>query len=459
MPEDRPLEARIDPRDVPTGTPDPPAAEAPPVMPAGPVAGPDRIHALDLLRGFALLGILLLNVWAYGMPFPAAMNPHLVGWDSNLDRIMYVIVHMTAYTKTMPIFSMLFGAGILLLATRIETRGRKPAGFVVRRQFWLLVFGLLHAYLLWSGDILVPYAVAGLVVYLFRRRRPRTLLVLALVCFAVPKLIAQGGGYYMEKAETLAAEARLAEAAGDTLTAEQAKALEIIRNNGPAWNPTAGQVAEKAAIMRGPYPDLVAHEAGELLVMHAFLYPVFVGWNLVGYMLLGMVLLRNGVLTGARTPRFYARMAGICYGIGVPLSLLGLWFFDTHPDRFAAMFRWGFPLVDVAGPLVALGHVALVARAARTGLWPGLQARLRAVGRMAFSNYIAHTVICTTIFLGFGFAQWGAWNRTALMGLALAIWALQLWWSPLWLARFRFGPLEWLWRSLSYRKRQPFLVR
>ena len=456
MQDDRPIEPETDLTPAPEESIE--EAPPPPPEPAAPVTGRERSLTLDLRRGVALLGIRVINVWAYAMPFPAAMNPNLAAFDAPLDRVMYLVVFMTVYTKTMPIFSMLFGAGILLLATRQEERGGKAGRFVLRRQWWLLVFGLVHSYLMWNGDILVPYAFAGTLVFLFRRKRPRTLLILALLSFMVPKLLAQAGGWYMQKMEVVAVEAEAIRDADGDLTAEQRRALEMTEENGPAWNPSPEKIEELTDVRRGPYAGMVAHNAGETLLMHLFMYPVFIGWNLVGYMLLGMMLFKTGVLTGERSPGFFGRMAVIFYGLGIPLSIYNVWIYDRYPDSFATILRWGFPLTDIAGPLVALGHIALLILAFKSGWFPALQDRLRAVGRMAFSNYIAHTVICTTIFYGHGFAQWGGWSRLELMGLVLVIWALQLWWSPWWLARFRFGPLEWLWRSLTYGKRQAFRI-
>ena len=132
-----------------------------------------------------------------------------------------------------------------------------------------------------------------------------------------------------------------------------------------------------------------------------------------------------------------------------------LWVYDNQ-FQMIEMMRYGFPMASISGPLVGLGHIALVALAQQRGWFSGLQARLRAAGRMAFTNYIAHTLIFTTVFFGFGLKLFGAFGRLPLLIMVFAVWILQLWWSPWWLARYRFGPLEWLWRSLTYRRRQPF---
>jgi len=425
--------------------------------PPTPVTRTDRIEVLDLLRGFAVLGILLVNIWAYGLPFPASLNPRLVGFDTFGDRIVHGFVYMVALTKTMPIFSMLFGAGIVLFAQRLEARGRKPAGFFVRRQLWLLVFGLVHAYLLWNGDILVPYAVIGLILYRLRRRRPRTLLILAVLVILVGKGAAQLGGFFMEKMQVEGQAAEVALAAGEELDEGQERMLEMWRKQDPdqQWNPSAEEIDELKATMHGGYLEILTHHAPETAAMHFTMYPALVGWNIAGYMLLGMMLFKMGVLIGERSAGFYVRMAAICYGIGVPLALYGLWFFDTHTESFVPIMTIGIPIVDISGPLVALGHIALLNLVWRRGWRGDFATRLRAAGRMAFTNYIAQTLICTTLFHGWGFGLWGALNRLELLGVVVAIWALQLWWSPVWLSRYRFGPLEWVWRSLTYRSRQP----
>jgi uncharacterized protein len=433
------------------------ATPAPPGDPAIPVTRGDRILTLDLMRGFAVLGILLVNIWAYGLAFPAALNPNLVGLGSAADRAVYALVFMVALNKTMPIFSMLFGAGIVLFAQRKEDRGHKPAGFFVRRQLWLLVFGLIHAYLLWNGDILVPYAMIGLILYRLRKRRPRTLLILAILAMIVPQVGLQFGAGFMENMRTQALEAEAAQAVGDTLTAEQERALDMWNQQGPTWTPTAADLEELKEITQGNYPGIVAHYAPETALSHLFMYPLIIGWNIAAYMLLGMMLFKTGVLTGERNARFYTRMALIFYGLGLPAALVIMGLYDTRFE-FLFMMRYGFPLAGFTGLLVALGHIALVALAFKQGWFAGLQRRLKAAGRMAFSNYILQTLICTTVFFGYGLGLHGELNRPVLLGMVILIWILQLWLSPWWLRRYRFGPLEWVWRSLTYRSRQPFRI-
>ena len=424
---------------------------------AAPVQADQRIVTLDLLRGFAVLGILLVNMWAYALPFPASLNPHMLGFDTVSDRLVHLLVFMISYTKTMPIFAILFGAGILLFTQRQEDRGNKPAKLFLRRQFWLLVIGLAHAYLIWNGDILVPYATTGVIVFFLRKRSTRTLLILAIVALIIPKLGAQAGSLFMEKMQVEAEAGLVAEAEGRDLTTGQMRARDQWVDIDKEWNPTPEDLEETQSIMRGGYWNMVTHYAPETMIMHLFMYPMFINWNLGSFMLLGMVLFRTGVLTGEKSALFYRKMAFSCYALGLPLSLLALWVFNTQ-FNLIAMIRWGFPLMNISGPLVALGHIALLCLAWKLGWLGSFQYRLMAVGRMAFTNYLTQTLICGALFFGFGFGLFGALHRPALLAVTVAIWALQLWWSPWWLARFRFGPLEWLWRSLTYGRWQPFYI-
>ncbi|MCP4571726.1 MAG: DUF418 domain-containing protein [bacterium] len=441
--------------DDPENQAEAPDEPAPPAEPAAPALGDDRIASLDVVRGFALLGILLVNAWAYGLPFPAAMNPAMVGLDSLTDRIVYVFVHMFAYSKTMPIFSMLFGAGIVLFATRAEAKGNKPAGYFAGRQLWLLVFGLLHAYLLWNGDILVPYAVVGLIVYLFRKKRPRTLIILAVLSLLVIRGVETGFGFFLEFVEGQAHEAELALAADEPLTEWQERSQEIWEGTGPTWNPSAEDIEELATVKRGDYAGIISHMAPETVMMHLFMYPLTASWAIAGFMLLGMALFKTGAFSGERSTGFYRKLAGAGYGLGFPLALVGMWLHFTRFENMGWMLTHSSPFVEVGGMLVALGHIAVLVLVVKSGAMGAVCRRLAAVGRMAFTNYIAHTLICTTVFYGYGFGRFAAWDRLALLGLTVAIWVLQLWWSTWWLARFRFGPLEWVWRTLTYRKRQP----
>jgi uncharacterized protein len=428
---------------------------------ASPVALKERIRSLDVLRGIAVLGILLVNVWAYALIFPASVMPGYVDCNSPLDRAVVLLTWLVAYTKFMPIFSMLFGAGVVLFTERIVARGEKPRNLFFRRQLWLLLFGLVHAYLLWAGDILVPYAVVGMIVYLFRKKRPRTLIVLGILATLVPVALNLGSAVFMAQLQTAGEEAQAVSESGERLTEEQQEALDGWREMRATMMPTMEDIEEREAIMRSGYGTFLESNVPEVAMMHFFLYPVFAGWQIGGMMLIGMALYKTGVLAGERSNGFYLRMLSICYVVGLPLVVVGFLISDSNPNDMIVQMRTSFPLNVVSGPTVALGHIALIVLAVKKAWLGWLEPRFAAAGRMAFTNYISQTLICVTLFYGYGigFGLFGTMNRIQLLAVAIVIWILQLWWSPLWLGRFRFGPLEWLWRSLTYGHRQPLRLQ
>lgn len=440
-------EERPAPIDDPEPTPD--------QIPPAPVDQRDRIRSLDVLRGVAVLGILLVNVWAYGLVFPASTSPRYVGANTPLDQAVVFFVWMVAYTKFLPVFSMLFGAGVVLFSERVEARGLKARGLFFSRQLWLLVLGLVHAYLLWNGDILVPYAICGMIVFVLRRKKPRTLVIVGVALILVPLALGQVGGFFVEMAQRDGEAAEAVLASGGELTAGQQQALDAWREQRKTWSPTSGDTQEVIDAMRSSYGVMLEHTVPETLMLHAVLYPLLYNWIIAGLMLIGMALYTTGILSGDRADSFYARAAAVCYAVGLPVVAAAFFIDIAVGDRAAMQVRLVFPMQQLSGSTVALGHVALIVLAARRGWLGFLEPRFAAAGRMAFSNYIAQTLICITIFYGFGFGLFHAMNRLELLGVAVAISALELWWSPWWLARFRFGPLEWLWRSLTYRRLQP----
>ena len=193
---------------------------------AGPVAGDERIASLDVLRGVAVLGILVMNIYAFAMPFPAYTNPYVMGGTDPLNLGVWIVTHVLFDQKFMTIFSMLFGAGIVLMAERATARGRAFGGMFFRRQIWLLLIGALHAYLIWFGDILFFYALIGMLAFLFRKHSPRTLIVTACVLLCVPPLINYASSFYMENLMSDAAEIEARADTGVDLSAEEQATLD-----------------------------------------------------------------------------------------------------------------------------------------------------------------------------------------------------------------------------------------
>lgn len=423
---------------------------------AAPVAAAERVAAVDTLRGFALLGILAMNIAAFAWPFSAYDNPDLgVIGSVEANRASWLVSHLVFSGKMMSLFSMLFGAGLALMSGRADKRGASIRGVYYRRIGWLIVFGLIHGYLIWSGDILFAYGLCGLFLYPFRHKAPRTLIALGAGLILFSTLAMWGLGYGMAwfggRAEALVARQQ----AGEALTEEEAKQVEGWAEMRGMFQPTPEQFAEEVATFRGGFREILPKRAAETAGFQFFYLPTIGFWGIGGRMLLGMGLMKLGVFAAARSRRFYVLLALAGYGVGLPLTIAGA--AETWAKGFdmLATMAGGQVLSALGTVPVALGHAAVVMLVVQSGAIAWLRDRLAAVGRMALTNYLVQSLICTTIFYGYGLGYFGRLDRPALWLVVLSIWALQLWYSPIWLARFRYGPAEWLWRTLTYGRFQP----
>ena len=396
---------------------------------AGAAAG--RIDALDVLRGFAVLGILVVNVQAFAMPGAAYFNPTAYGDLEGTNLHVWVVGRLLADQKFMTIFSMLFGASIVLMTERAEARG-DARRVHYRRMGWLLVIGLLHAHLLWSGDILFLYAVCGMLVYPLRRQPPGRLLVLGVAMLAIASAWSVVTGLSLpywpeEERASFAAE---------------------------VWQPTPEMLAGEISAYRGGWLDQQPLRSARALEFETFVLMTWGLWRAGGLMLIGMALFRRGVFSAERSSRFYSALILVAAVIGLPLVAAGI----------AIDFARGWPLWSFflgvqfnywPSIAVGLGYVGAVMLACRTRALHATTRPFAAVGRTALSNYLLQTILCTTLFNGHGLGWFGSVDRVGQAGVVVAVWAVQLVASPLWLRRFRYGPAEWAWRSLTYGTRLP----
>ncbi len=422
---------------------------------AGPVTGAERIESLDVLRGVSILGILVMNIYAYAMPFSAYSNPLLMGGTDALNLGTWFFTHILFDQKFLSIFALLFGAGIILMTDRAEAAGAKFGRIFYRRQFFMMLLGAVHAYLIWFGDILFMYAAVGMLAYLFRNLRSRTLIIVACFLLPVTLLLSYGMGSQIEKTKIEVAEATELQAAGETLTTEQEKLLEEWTEMRAFMAPDSETVQKDVEIHQGGYVDITVHRVPTAAMMQVFGFFFFGLWRVLALMLIGMALMKTGVLSGERTTGFYRLTMLICYGIGISLTVFSAIDLNAHAyDSTYAMQNGG--LANYIGSIiVGLGHVGLILLLIKTGFVRRLLDRFAAVGRMALTNYLMHSVILTMVFYGYGLGLYGEIPRFWQMGFVVAVIVLQLGTSPWWLARYRFGPVEWLWRSLTYWQRQP----
>ena len=404
---------------------------------AQPVTAPtrltERIVAIDILRGFALLGILIMNIQGFAMPAAAYSNPSVYGDLTGANRWVWMLSHIFADQKFMTIFSLLFGAGIVLMSEKLDARGQRAWGLHYRRTFWLLLIGLAHAYLLWSGDILVVYALCGFWVYWLRRLRPGWQMALGILVVSIPALILLATSLTM-----------------------QFTPPEMLQELGADWQPASETIAEEVASYRGGWLTQMDARVPATVEFQTFGLLFWALWRAGGLMLMGMALFRWGVLTGSCSRRFYAGMVFLGLAIGLPVVSWGVvqnfannWTMEYSQFGLGAQANyWGSLFVSAA-------YIGLLMLFARSRALPWLQNALAAVGRTALSNYLLQTILATAIFYGHGLGLFGSVIRVGQIGIVAAIWAFQLVASPLWLRHYRFGPLEWLWRSLSYWRFQP----
>lgn len=369
----------------------------------GATVGAERITTLDAVRGVAVLGILVMNAVAFGLGEAAYTNLESDGSRTWLDWAVGAFGEIFVDQKFMGLFSMLFGAGIVLFAERAAAKGRRSALLSLWRNGLLFVIGLAHI-ALWDGDVLLLYALCSPVLLAMRKLPPKVLVALGAGCFAAVAVTSW--------------------AVQSSLRSYSAVLIDF-------WH-------------YGDYYGVVGTW---------FLVDIF--GRALGAMLIGAALYRTGILSGQRAPGFYRAMAAWGLGVGLPLSITG----------FALMAGTGYDIDwAIAGTIpntvatapICLGYMSLIAlwNAARPS---SLRERIRATGRMALTNYLAQTVlgvlILTTLLADVSL------TRSTVAAFVIAVWALQLWWSKAWLDRFAFGPVEWLWRCATYRRWQPLRTR
>jgi uncharacterized protein len=409
-----------------------------------------RIESLDFVRGCALFGILLMNIVGMGLG-PAYDNPTILGGDKGLDLQTWQFFNIGFEGTQRALFSMLFGAGVILFSSRAEASGRPDhADLYFRRNLLLILFGLVNAWiLLWLGDILFYYGVTALVLYAFRKLPARTLLIIGLAAFALGA--AWSGLEVRGKLQAYHASQAAQAVPEKARTAEQKKAIETWQEqsiNGPP--PPA--VAEMRKGMTAGY--FSAQRTLAPVIKH------FQSWNLYRYffdffgmMMLGMALYRFGILTlEARTRTYLVMMIG-GYIVGLPMNI-----YEARLIMANGFNSLGYAeanvTYDFSRVFMTMGHLGLLMLFQRSGILPWLRRAMAAVGRMALTNYLTHSLVALTIFVWLGY--WGTLQRHQLYYIVAAIWLAQLILSPIWLRYFHFGPVEWLWRALTYGKRPPF---
>jgi uncharacterized protein len=404
----------------------------------------ERIGTLDAIRGVAVLGILLMNIVDLAMPGYAYYDPYYYGGADGVNFATWAINYALFDGKMRGLFTMMFGASTVLIAERALKSGESPARIHYARMFWLLVFGMIHVSFIWYGDILVLYSVAGMIAFIAWRWSVRTLIATGVVLLAVKLILASLAFTSLHDLQ----EAAQQPDASVTVRQEWQAAQEAM-----TFPPPQTQLDG----YRGSYIDAFKARAPITMYILTEAHPLAMT-DTLALIALGMALFRLGFFSGAWSTRTYRRIALWGFAICVPLHIpLILW---NDADRFSPITLHLTEALHLTllRPWLVLSHASLVVLFMRSGAARWLADRLIAVGRMAFSNYIAMSVICVLLFHGYGLGLYGLLERWQCYLIVPLIWAALLLWSKPWLERHAYGPLEWLWRALT-RGQRPTLAR
>lgn len=420
-----------------------------------PIETQERVTALDIMRGFVLCGILLMNINGFGLA-NAYGDPTISGGSTGWNLYTWIATNMFFEGTMRGLFSLLFGVGMFILLDRMDKRhaGIKGADIYFRRLTWLLLFGVLHAYLLiWSGEILFNYALMGFLVYSFRRLPPKKLIIIAVVLFSIGTL--WNFMEYKGKAEMLETveKATALKAEGKELDKDQKGALkewEQIQEDRSPEN-----ISFYNESMRKGYLDVVAFNAPIVFKWKTYGPYRYDVWDVLSMMLLGIALFKLKILSGEKPVRFYLAMVLIGYSIGLTVN-----YFETTNilnNNFSYLsFYQSNITYDLGRVPVAMGHIGMIMLFSKLNVLGWLKYAISCVGKMALTNYLTHSVICMIIFTGVGFGLFGKLERYELLYVVFSIWIFQLIISPIWLKYFHYGPAEWVWRRLSYFNDPPF---
>ena len=398
-----------------------------------PTSQKERIISLDILRGFAVLGILIMNIQSFSMIGAAYINPYAHGDISETNKIVWLLSHIFASSKFISIFSILFGAGMILFIEKLKSKGINSISLHFRRTLWLLIFGLAHAYLLWHGDILVAYAVCALFIVWFRNKKPRTLFIIG-ACFIAVSLLS------------------------NFMTGISIPYMDEATRTGllQSWQPTSEMISHEINAYRGSFITQIPTRFFAALKMQTFLFIFYIGWEVAGIMLIGMGLYKLDILSGKKSNRFYSALCITGLTIGLLLTTTGFYQNTQHNFSYDYSFFLGSQYNRIGSICMSIGYIGVVMLLINNFKKNWISRGLQAMGQTALSNYLIQSIICSFIFYGHGLGLYEKVELWQQVFFVLGIWIIQLIVSPIWLRYFHFGPFEWIWRSLTYWKIQKF---
>lgn len=429
---------------------------------AAPISQQERIIFLDSLRGIAILGILLMNIPGFGLPY-AAIGDFSMQPQGDLNYFFWYVFGPGVFEGSMRgLFSMLFGAGMFIFISRLEKRttGLMAAELFMRRQLWLLVFGLFHAYILfWFWDVLFHYAVCGIVLFAFRRLQPKYLFIAAAFCL-LAMTANENKNLYRDKKMICKGEliAKI-DTTTTKLTDKQKEQLGEMTELKESSTPEGKKkkIDKQIAAVTGSFSELYKERSKAAERSETFGVYYWAIWDVSLFMLLGLAFFKLGILQGEAKTKVYAWMAILGLVLGLPLSYLFVNYDVSHNFNWFQITKTKpFDFYEIQRFVHSIGIFGLIMLIYKSGWFKWLFALMRPVGQMAFTNYLTQSIMCGFFFLGIGLGYFGKLEYHQLFYVVGTVWLIQIVWSHIWLRYFRFGPLEWLWRSLTYWKKQPF---
>lgn len=420
-----------------------------------PIKTNERIATLDLMRGFVLCGILIMNITGFGLAH-AYSDPTVAGGYEGWNLYTWIATNMFFEGTMRGLFSLLFGVGMFILLDRMDKRqaGIKGADIYFRRLTWLLLFGVLHAYLLiWAGEILFNYALMGFLVYSFRNLASKTLVIIALVLFSIGSLWNyleyKGKVDFLDKVE----QAKVLTAEGKELNREIKDAKEEWEKIQDDRSPES--IAFFNEGMRKGYFGVVAFNAPEVFEWKTYGPYRYDLWDILSMMLLGIALFKWNILTGEKPIRFYLIMVLIGYAVGLTVNYFETVHIINNNFSYISFYETN-TTYDLGRVAMSFGHIGMIMIFSKLSILRWLKYAISCVGKMALTNYLMHSFLCMIIFTGVGFGLFGHLQRFELFYVVFSIWILQLILSPIWLNYYHYGPVEWLWRRLSYLQKPSF---
>jgi uncharacterized protein len=399
-----------------------------------------RYVTLDVLRGFAVLGILAMNIIAFSMPEWAYLTPKVYGGENLPDKVSWFVSVVFIDGKMRGLFSLLFGASMMLVIERAWAKGESAAKIHYARMLWLALFGLAHYFLIWFGDILFTYALIGCLAARFAQWDSGRLIKWALIVYGLGFLlwaVQMGALQYLHwAAHQPGASADVVKQFRDILASDD-------------FNP---EIAKQLAIHRGNWFAIAAHKFAN--PFDPLVAAIAAITETLPLMMLGMAMKKNGFITGEWDDASYRRWIGRLLLPGLLLSTAcAIWVWVSGFDlitAIASFMAWAI----IPRLMMTIAYAAMLILLIQGFSGHHLIKRMAAAGRAAFTNYLGTSIVMTTVFYGYGLGLYGHISRPQLWFFVIGAWVVMLLWSQAWLKRFHYGPLEWLWRSLARWKLQ-----